>query len=121
MTETWKDVTGYEGLYQVSSLGKIKSLDRSVVNDAGMTMNLKGKILSAKVCGYRYAQVGLQKNGSRKVYSVHRLVAQAFIPNPYNYDCVNHKDHNIENNCVDNLEWCTQEYNNQHRKNTLGC
>lgn len=72
---------------------------------------IKGKILSIHKTPSGYMKVGLSNNGTRKYALVHRLVAQAFIPNPKNYQLVNHKDENKANNCVENLEWCTQKYN----------
>lgn len=104
--EIWRDVIGYEGLYQVSNYGRVKSL-----NYHG---GKKEKVLKPGKdrCGYLY--VVLCKEGSHKKYKVHRLVAQAFIPNPNNYPCVNHKDENKTNNCVDNLEWCTYKYNTNY-------
>lgn len=97
--EEWKDIPGYEGLYQVSNLGNVKSLKH---NTARL---LKQATLN------RYNQVTLSKNNIRINYSVHRLVAQAFIPNPNNLQIINHKDENKKNNRADNLEWCTQKYN----------
>lgn len=97
MKEIWKDVIGYEGLYQVSNLGNVKSVK-------------KDKKLSILKSG-RYNHLSLSKNGTIKNHSIHRLVAQAFIPNPNNYNIINHKDENTRNNCVDNLEWCSQSYN----------
>lgn len=110
MEEEWKDIEGYEGLYQISNLGRVKSLER-IVERIG-----KGKILVNErirnVTNCRgYLQVKLFKNKKYRMFFVHRLVAQAFIPNPNNYPEVNHKDENKENNRVDNLEWCTTEYN----------
>lgn len=98
MEEIWKDIEGYEGLYQVSNMGRVKSLRRNII--------LKNKIESNG-----YERVVLSINNIPKGYSVHRLVATAFISNPNNYPIVNHKDENRTNNCVDNLEWCTQKYN----------
>ena len=103
MTEEWADIEGYEGLYQVSSLGRVKSLS----NDK----KRKEKILKAFNNRKGYLKVMLSKNSKRKKYLIHRLVAQAFIDNPDNLPCINHKDENKENNCVDNLEWCTVRYN----------
>ena len=97
--EIWKDIKNYEGLYQVSNLGRVKSL-------------YYNKILQNAVQKDGYFQVSLSKNGIQKMYLVHRLVAEAFLPNPHNYPCVNHKDENPLNNNVENLEWCTYEYNN---------
>lgn len=103
MKETWKDIPDYEGLYQVSNFGKIKSLYNYKRNGTN--------ILTPKI-RRGYYQIGLRKNKKRKWIAVHRLVALAFIPNPNNYKCVNHKDENTLNNNIDNLEWCTHKYNN---------
>lgn len=98
--EIWKDIPGYEGLYQISNLGNIKSFCR------------KNTIIrKATNDGYGYLQLCLTKNKKIKEHKVHRLVAEAFIPNPENLPQINHKDENKHNNCVDNLEWCSAEYN----------
>lgn len=107
--EVWKDIEGYEGLYQVSNLGNVKSLDR-VVPFRNSEMSIKGKMLTKKnVKGYHMAQ--LCSDGIKVRKSVHRLVAQAFIPNKYNKSEVNHLDENKLNNKVDNLEWATSKEN----------
>lgn len=97
MKETWKNVRGYEGLYQISDLGRVKSLK---------------KIL--KPSNSEYKRVNLYKNGKIKTYYIHRLVAEAFIPNPENKPQINHKDENKYNNNVNNLEWCTHKENMNH-------
>jgi len=102
MIEIWKDIIGYEGLYQVSSLGRIKSLK----NRQGNVQLLKIRIMKNGYC-----EVGLFKNKKYKYFLVHRLVAIAFVPNPNNYPEINHKDENPQNNCADNLEWCSRQYN----------
>lgn len=101
--EIWKDIPGYETLYQVSNFGNVKSLNYRGLEKEGILKSRKNG------CGYMF--VGLSKDGKEKNFRVHRLVAFAFIPNPKNLPCVNHKDENKENNTVDNLEWCTHEYN----------
>ena len=101
--EEWKDIKDYEGLYQVSNYGRVKSLNHNHTS--------KEKILSLKPNGRGYIRVTLCKNNIKKPYSVHRLVAITFIPNPNNYPLVNHKDEDKTNNHVDNLEWCTYKYN----------
>ena len=107
MKETWKDIEGYEGLYQVSNLGRVKSLFRYK------------KQLKLEITKNGYVRIMLCKNKKRKRHLVHRLVAEAFIPNPNNLPCVNHKDENKQNNCVDNLEFCTSKYNcNYGNRNT---
>ena len=103
--EIWRDIEGYEGLYQVSNLGRVRSLN---YNRTGKVQNMK---LGTYPNGYK--MVDLKKNKKRKAHLVHRLVAKAFIPNP-NPDqlCeVNHKDEDKANNTVDNLEWCSHIYN----------
>lgn len=110
-TEIWKDIKGYEGLYQVSNFGRIKSLSRTMNNRFGGEAQLKERI--RKLYKYQgYFRVALCKNCIQKSYNVHRLVAQAFIPNPDNLPIINHKDENPSNNHVENLEWCTHQYNN---------
>ena len=109
--ENWKDIKGYEGFYQVSNLGRVRSLERDVYFPNGTIHRIKEKILVPVLDNKGYQFVGLHKNGKRKDMKVHRLVAMAFIPNPENKPMVNHKDENPLNNCVDNLEWCTAQYN----------
>lgn len=104
--EIWLPVKGYEGLYEVSSLGRV----RSIVNDKSR----KTKVLSPGDNGIGYLQVGLFKNGKRKHFKVHRLVAQAFLPNWFEEPEVNHRDENKHNNHIDNLEWCEHKYNCNH-------
>lgn len=115
--EIWKDVVGYEGLYQVSNLGNVKSLERVVKRFVrGKYISLypvKEKLLKLYINSNGYISVGLYNNGFNS-FEVHRLVAQAFIPNPDNLPCVNHKDENPKNNNVKNLEWCTYQYNNTY-------
>ena len=107
--EEWWDIPGYEGYYQASTQGRIKSVDRTVRSRYG-TQKCKGTMLTPAV-GRNYYRVTLVKEGSKKLFTVHRLVATTFLPNPDNLPQVNHKDENKLNNCVDNLEWCTQQYN----------
>lgn len=99
----WKDVKEYEGLYQISDEGQVKSL--------GNNKSRKEKILKPTKNRDGYLQVPLCKNGKRKTIKIHRLVAEAFISNPDNLPEVNHKDENKINNCVENLEWCDRKYN----------
>ena len=109
--EIWKPIEGYEGLYEVSNLGRIRSLDRLDVYKGKYKRYFKGKMLNPTFYRGGYLQVQLSKNGKVKVCKLHRLVAQTFLPNPDNLPVVNHKDEDKTNNCVDNLEWCTQQYN----------
>lgn len=96
--EIWKEIEGYAGLYEVSNWGNIRSLKF-------------GRKLNPAVNSSGYKLISLSKEGKSKSFSVHRLVAEAFIPNSNNYPCINHKDENKTNNHVGNLEWCTQKYN----------
>ena len=113
--EIWKDVRGYEGLYQVSNLGRVRHLEHRVVNHPnGSTRLVKEKILSPTDNGYGYKVVGLRKNAVRKNHYLHRLVALAFVDNPKGKKYVNHLDYDRSNNIAANLEWCTQSENVQH-------
>ena len=114
--EIWKDIKGYEGLYQVSSLGNVRSLD-TMINCKG-AKNIdkhlrKGKVLKKYIGTSGYYTINLSKNSKIKVYRVHRLIANAFIPNINNLPLINHKDGNKLNNNINNLEWCTYAYNNK--------
>ena len=113
MEEIWKDIEGYEGLYQVSNYGNIKSLSKVVKNAYGVHRT-EDKIFKPQTKKNGYLQIQLSKNGKQKHYKVHRLVALTYIANPNNYPCVNHKDENKLNNHVSNLEWCTYEYNTNY-------
>lgn len=110
MKEIWKDIEGYEGLYQVSNLGRVKSLPRLVYNHTGYINRGEVILKQSTYCKY-YKQVSLYRDDSWESHTVHRLVAQAFIPNPSSLPQINHKDENPSNNCVENLEWCTAKYN----------
>ena len=103
MQEVWKDVKGYEGLYQVSNLGRVKTTSTNYI-----------KTLSKS--NREYLRVQLHKNGVSKHISVHRLVATAFLDNPNKLKEVNHKDENKTNNNASNLEWCTRTHNNNFGK-----
>lgn len=111
--EIWKDIKGYEGLYQISNFGNVKSLKREVSNGTG-TRIIDQRLLSQVTNRYGYICVTLCKNSKYKHCTIHRLVAEAFIDNPDNLPCVNHKDENKQNNNVDNLEWCSVAYNNSY-------
>ena len=114
-----KILNGYEGIYQVSNLGRIKSLDRRVKdNRRERYQNLKGKQLKFTDNGRGYQLVFLTKESKRINKYVHRLVAETFIPNPKNLPEVNHKDLNKSNNCIDNLEWITNADNKRHYQKT---
>lgn len=109
--EIWKDVIGYEGLYKVSSLGRVKSLDKIVTHKDGRKQLYKGKLLSPYKSADGYLQVCLCKDNKVKKMYVHRVVSQSFSPNPDNLPHVNHKDEVVTNNRVSNLKWCTSKYN----------
>lgn len=109
--EEWRDVVGYEGLYQVSSFGRVRSLDRTVINKLGISHLYSPKVLQPSVTRLQYLRVSLCCNGKIKCYGIHRLVAQAFIPNPDNLPQVNHRNEKPDCNYPDNMEWCTAEYN----------
>ncbi|WP_053032139.1 NUMOD4 domain-containing protein [Staphylococcus haemolyticus] len=111
--EYWKDIKGYEGLYQVSNLGNIKSIDRSIKRSTSL-MKLKNKPISQYVGNRGYPMVSLCINGKCKRYLVHRIVAIAFLPNPLNKAYVNHIDGNKQNSNLENLEWSTPTENSIH-------
>lgn len=106
MEEIWKDIAGYEGLYQVSNTGKVRSFIRKSELQSPWHL-IKPHITR----GYAFIALYTNKVKRSKNFLLHRLVAQAFIPNPNNYPEINHKDENKLNNAVDNLEWCTRSYN----------
>lgn len=108
--EIWKPVKGFEGLYEVSNLGNVRSVDRYVMNGNRCCL-LKGKPKKPYPNSMGYLRAKLHKNGQGKKYFVHRLVAETFIPNPNNLPCIDHIDRNYLNNSTDNLRWCTQKEN----------
>ena len=111
--ETWKPVKGYEGLYEVSDLGRVKKSKLLCLNQYILFWT-EEKILKPRKNNRGYLRIALTKNKSHKVYLVHRLVAEAFIPNPNNLPMVNHKDENPLNNISKNLEWCDSKYDNNY-------
>lgn len=121
-SEVWTDIRGYEGLYQISNLGRVRSYDREVCCGKGATRKIKGKVLS--LCkggrvlndGSFYLKVTLTKDKHSKNASIHRLVAEHFVPNnsPEKFTEVNHIDQNKYNNRASNLEWCDRAYNNHY-------
>ena len=113
MEEVWKDIKGYEGMYQVSNLGRVRSLNRIITNK-NKKYEIKGKIISNSTSKLGYKKVTLQSNGERKTFQVHRLVAQTFINNPNDKPQVNHIDGDKANNQVHNLEWVTSSENITH-------
>ena len=113
MVEIWKPIAGYEGFYEVSNLGRVKSMGMAYTMN-GAIINKPSKILSACDDGKGYLRLHLKKNKVSKNHRVHRLVAEAFVDNPLKLPKVNHKDGNKKNNHADNLEWCTQAENVAH-------
>lgn len=120
MIELWKTIKGYEGLYEVSNTGKVRSVDRIVNDKNGRPMKLKGKELLFTISkidnrGHKpRARVQLWRNNKSRLLQVHRLVASAFLENPENKETVNHIDGNALNNNVQNLEWSTYSENQKH-------
>lgn len=110
MEELWRDIEGYEGLYQVSNLGRVKSFDTKDKLDRIR----KGRVLKGRKDKYGYIQVGLYKQGAASKKKIHRLVAEAFISNPENKPEVNHIDEDKTNNIISNIEWVTPKENLNH-------
>ncbi|VXC99475.1 NUMOD4 domain-containing protein [Sphingobacterium multivorum] len=111
--EAWEDVIGYENLYQVSNLGKVRSLDKIVSNGNGSFLK-KGIVLKPYLDKDGYATVNLYKNRKKRLIRIHRLVAMAFIPNSNNKPAINHKNSIRDDNRVENLEWVSVSENNKH-------
>ena len=109
-SEAWKDVVGYEGYYQVSNKGNVRSLER--IDSIGRKWGGRTRKHFCREGGY--PEINLYKDGLRKQKLIHRLVAEAFIPNPKSFLEVNHRDENKKNNCVENSEWCDARYNNNY-------
>ena len=115
--EEWRDVEGFEGLYQVSNKGKVRSLDRTVTTSRygkPLSMTKRGKVLKTITDRRGYIGVQLSKEGKPYTFKVHRLVARAFLPNAEGLQEVNHIDGNKRNNDIQNLEWCTRGHNIRH-------
>ena len=119
--EIWKPIENYEGLYEVSNLGRVRSIDRIIImkhrNGCNATHYYKGKILATRKNNSGYLKVDLIKDKKAKTFFVHRLVAIAFISNVENKPQVNHIDGNKENNTIENIEWCDAFENQQHALN----
>ena len=118
MKEIWKEIKGYEGLYQVSNLGRVKSLKRYVNHSSNSKRIVNEKLLKPVVDNTKYYVVSLWKKNKHLRPHIHRLVAEAFIPNPQNKPHINHIDGNKLNNCINNLEWCTPRENVVHAYKT---
>ena len=134
--ECWKPIKDYEGIYEVSNYGRVKSLERVIYNSGTKNglYTIHEKIIKQRINKkrYGYCELSLHKNGKEKRFKVHRLIAEAFIPNPNKLPEVNHIDGNKENNHASNLEWCTSKenkehawenklYNSEHRKTPIKC
>lgn len=117
--EEWRIISGFEE-YEISTYGRVRSIDRIYVDSMGRTYYKTGKILKLQYqkdkYGYTQVMVGLSHRGKMYRLLVHRLVAKAFIPNPNNYPQINHIDEDSTNNCVENLEWCNAKYNTNYKE-----
>ena len=112
--EIWKPVVGYEGIYEVSSLGRVKSCERTIVRSNGREINFSDKIMKPSINHKGYEIIDLRNKGNRQGGLVHRLVGKAFIENPYNKKQINHKNGIKTDNRVENLEWVTNQENIRH-------
>lgn len=119
MCENWKDIVGFEGLYMVSDLGRVKSLEKYVRNGENSYRIIPEKILTNKKKKHGYMFIGLYKDKKPKYYHIHRLVADAFLDNPLNKEQVNHKNGVRDDNKLSNLEWTTCSENHQHASKIL--
>ena len=119
MTEIWKDIQGWEGFYQISNMGNVRSLERTLVHKNGREVFCQGNLLKPQPNSRGYLRVQLKMPSKTAVLFVHRLVAKHFVDNPKPEECaiVNHIDNNILNNKHSNLEWTTPYGNTQHAKN----
>lgn len=125
MEEIWKEIAGYEGLYEVSNQGRVRSLDREVTYNDGRVYLYKGKIITQIKNDSGYYIVFLIKEGKQKLKRVHRLIAEAFIPNPENKPCIDHINTVRTDNRIENLRWVTKSENNnnpitiENQRNTI--
>jgi len=116
MKEIWKNIDGYNGKYKISNFGRVLSIKKKgfSIHSSGRKYFYKGKDIFLKASNKTYKCFALTKNGKTKYFQLHRLLAKAFIPNPENKPCINHKDGNKYNNYLYNLEWCTYSENIIH-------
>ncbi len=120
MEEVWKDIENHSGIYQISNLGSVKRVGRIIIRADNKLYPVEQCILKHQVDKAGYHRLCLRTDGKQRYFSVHRLVAYAFISNPNNYLEVNHLDGNKSNNQVSNLEWCTRSMNKIHSYRVLG-
>lgn len=120
MKEIWKDVVGYEGFYQVSNLGRVKSVERAITEKSGKVRTMKQIIRKQQSCKNGYFYLTMTKNKNMKLKTVHRMVSEAFLIPILNKIFVNHKDGVKHNNCIWNLEWCSKSENELHAYRVLG-
>ena len=123
MPEEWRDVVGFEGFYQISNYGRVKSLDRMqtvIWNGKEVLKPIKGRIIAQSKQNGGYMMANLSASSRRREMTIHRMVAMAFIDNPQHLKEVNHKDGDKSNNAVWNLEWCDRSENLRHRARVLG-
>ena len=116
--EEWRPIAGFEGLYEVSNLGRVRSLDRVIekirIDGIPYKRTVNGQIIKSQKAKNGYIIAPLIKDRVRHSVLLHRALASAFIPNPSNLQCINHKDENKSNNSLDNLEWCDHKYNSNY-------
>ena len=110
--EIWKEIKGFEGYYKISNLGRVLSIKRRVNSSKGRTRLVNERILKTRVDKYGYETVILRKFNKDRHFTIHRLIAIAFIKNPNNHPSINHIDENKLNNKPENLQWCTVKFNN---------
>lgn len=120
MDEMWKAVDGFDGFYEISNMGRIRSLDRICGKmPSGADRNWTGKMMTPVDNGRGYLIIHLKRDGKRYIRYIHRLVAEAFLEKPAGCNVVNHIDYNTRNNSCTNLEWCTQKANVQHSRQRM--
>ena len=114
MEELWKPIPDFDGMYEISNMGRVKSCKRTRKSKAGSISNVQERILKQRSDKNGYKEVALSKDGKLHYFRCHRLVADAFIPNLNHFPVINHKDEDVTNNIVSNLEWCSISYNTSY-------